>query len=143
MNAPYNNEERRFALRMALRLPIVVSGRAEDGSAWSEPTETDDISTSGALFHLNQKVSRGDRLYLRAHRPDGAPIEVTAVVIRIAPAIYGTARVGVQIAESTENWLRLFVWLFIGFAIYFTYGRKHSALRHMNQAAPSKVTVKR
>ena len=37
------------------------------------------------------------------------PIEVTAVVIRIAPAIYGTARVGVQIAESAENWLRLFV----------------------------------
>jgi hypothetical protein len=109
MNPPYNNEERRFALRMALRLPIVVSGRAEDGSAWSEPTETDDISTSGALFHLNQKVSRGERLYLRAHRPDGAPIEVTAVVIRIAPAIYGTARVGVQIADSTEYWLRLFV----------------------------------
>jgi len=42
-----------------------------------------------------------------------------------------------------ENWLRLFVWLFIGFAIYFTYGRKHSALRHMNQVAGSKVTVKR
>jgi len=31
------------------------------------------------------------------------------VVIRVAPAIYGTARVGVQIAEPTENWLRLFV----------------------------------
>jgi hypothetical protein len=31
------------------------------------------------------------------------------VVIRTAPAIYGTARVGVQIAEPTENWLRLFV----------------------------------
>jgi len=72
---------------MALRLAIVVSGRAEDGSAWSEPTETDDISTSGALFHLNQKVTRGERLYLRAHRPDGAPIEVTAVVIRVAPAV--------------------------------------------------------
>jgi hypothetical protein len=109
MNAPYQNEERRFALRMALRLPVVVSGRAEDGSAWSEPTETDDISTMGALFHLNQKVSRGERLYLRAHRPDGAPIEVTAMVVRVAPAIYGTARVGVQIAESAENWLRLFV----------------------------------
>ncbi len=109
MNAPDNNEERRFALRMAMRLPVVVSGRAEDGSAWSEPTETDDISTMGALFHLNQKVSRGERLYLRAHRPDGAPIEVTAIVVRVAPAIYGTARVGVQIAEPTENWLRLFV----------------------------------
>lgn len=55
MNAPDNNEERRFALRMAMRLPVVVSGRAEDGSAWSEPTETDDISTMGALFHLNQR----------------------------------------------------------------------------------------
>ena len=103
------NEERRFALRMALRLPIVVSGRAEDGSAWSEPTETDDISTLGALFHLNQKVSRGDQLYLRAHRPDGSPIEATARVVRIAPAIYGTARVGVQITEPADNWLRLFV----------------------------------
>ena len=109
MSTPYNNEEKRFALRMSLRLPIVVSGRAEDGSAWSEPTETDDISTSGALFHLNQRVSRGERLYLRAHRPDGAPLEATAIVIRVAPAVYGTARVGVQIADPTENWLRLFV----------------------------------
>jgi hypothetical protein len=94
---------------MALRLPVVVSGRSEDGAAWSEPTETDDISTQGALFHLNQKVTRGDQLYLRAHRPDGAPIEVTVRVIRIAPAIYGTARVGVQIMEPADNWLRLFV----------------------------------
>jgi PilZ domain len=109
MSTPYNNEEKRFALRMALRLSIVVSGRAEDGAAWSEPSETDDISTSGALFHLNQRVSRGERLYLRAHRPDGAPIEATAIVIRTAPAVYGTARVGVQIAEPMENWLRLFV----------------------------------
>src|ERR1700737_4482194 len=103
MNAPDNNEEGRFALRIAMRLPVVVSGRAEDGSAWSEPTETDDISTMGALFHLNQKVSRGERLYLRAHRPDGAPIEVTAIVVRVAPAIYGPARTGVEIAEPREN----------------------------------------
>jgi hypothetical protein len=102
-------EERRFALRMALRLPIVISGRSEDGAAWSEPTETDDISTLGTLFHLNQKVNRGDQLYLRAHKPDGSPIEVTARVVRTAPAIYGTARVGVQIMEPADNWLRLFV----------------------------------
>ena len=82
MSTPYQNEERRFALRMALRLPIVVSGRAEDGAAWSEPTETDDISTSGTLFHLNQKVNIGEKLYIRAHRPDGEPTEVTATVVR-------------------------------------------------------------
>ena len=109
MSTPYQNEERRFALRMALRLPIVVSGRADDGAAWSEPTETDDISTSGALFHLNQKVSVGEKLYIRAHRPDGSPTEATATVVRVSPAIYGTARVGVQIADSAENWTRLFV----------------------------------
>ena len=109
MTTPPTNEERRFALRMSLRLPIVVSGRAEDGAAWSEPTETDDISTTGALFHLNQKVTRGEQLYLRAHRPDGSPIEATARVVRTASAIYGTARVGISIVEPTENWLRLFV----------------------------------
>src|SRR6186713_2825612 len=92
-------EEKRFALRMALRLPIVVSGRAEDGATWSEPTETDDISTLGALFQLNQKISEGETLYIRSHRPDGVPVEVKAKV----------ARIGVSIIESKDNWLRLFV----------------------------------
>src|SRR5213596_1133535 len=102
-------EEKRFALRMALRLPIVVSGRADDGAAWSEPTETDDISTTGALFHLNQNVSEGEILYIRSHRPDGVPVEVKAKVARVSPAVYGAARIGVAIMEPTENWLRLFV----------------------------------
>lgn len=102
-------EEKRFALRMALRLPIVVSGRSDDGATWSEPTETDDISTTGALFHLNQKIALGEVLYLRSHRPDGVPVEVKAEVMRVAPAVYGTIRVGVNITDSKENWLRLFV----------------------------------
>lgn len=102
-------EEKRFALRMALRLPIVVSGRADDGAAWSEPTETDDISTLGALFQLNQKVAQGDSLYIRSHRPDGVPVEVKAQVVRISPATYGTSRVGVSVQEPKESWLRLFV----------------------------------
>ena len=33
-----------------------------------------------------------------------------------------------------ENWLRLVVWLLIGFGIYFTYGKNHSALRKANLA---------
>ena len=102
-------DEKRFALRMALRLPIVVSGRTGDGAAWSEPTETDDISTTGALFHLNQKVSTDEILYLRSHRPDGVPVEVKAQVVRIAASSHGTNRVGVTITETKENWLRLFV----------------------------------
>lgn len=102
-------EEKRFALRMALRLPIVVSGRSDDGAAWSEPTETDDISTLGALFQLNQKIAHGDALYIRSHRPDGVPVEVKAQVMRISAANHGTSRVGVSIVEQKESWLRLFV----------------------------------
>ena len=94
---------------MSLHLPIVVSGRADDGAAWSEPTETDDISTTGALFHLNQKVAVGENLYLRSHRPDGVPVEVKAQVVRTTPAAHGTTRVGVSIVEPKDNWLRLFV----------------------------------
>lgn len=109
MSSSRTDEERRFALRMALRIPIVVSGRTADGSTWSEPTETDDISTHGALFHLNQKVAIGEQLYMRAHRPDGSPIEVTVAVVRVSPAVYGTGRIGVSISHPTENWLRLFV----------------------------------
>ena len=94
---------------MALRLPIVVSGRADDGAAWSEPTETDDISTTGTLFHLNQTVAAGENLYLRSHRPDGVPVEVKAQVVRVAPAAYGTTRVGVTVVEAKDHWLRFFV----------------------------------
>ena len=102
-------EEKRFALRMALRLPIVVSGRSDDGATWSEPTETDDISTLGALFQLNQPISQGDSLYIRSHRPNGVPVEVKAQVVRVIPASYGTSRIGVAIEEQKESWLRLFV----------------------------------
>jgi PilZ domain len=109
MSKTYQNEDRRVALRMALRLPLVVSGRTRDGSAWSEPTETDDISTIGASFHLNQKVKIGDALYIRAHQPDGSSIEATATIVRQSPAIYGTARLGVQIIDQSDVWTRLFV----------------------------------
>src|SRR6266566_36970 len=34
-----------------------------------------------------------------------------------------------MLSLPSENWYRLIIWLIIGFAIYFTYGRKHSALR--------------
>lgn len=109
VNSQPRFEERRFALRMALRLPIVVSGRSSDGYAWSEPTETDDISTIGALFHLNQKVEVDEILYIRSHKPDGIPVEARARVVRTSPSSYGTIRVGVSILEPREDWLRLFV----------------------------------
>ena len=54
-------------------------------------------------------MDRPGDLYVRAHRPERSPVEVTARVVRTPSAIYGTARVGVNILEPTENWIRLFV----------------------------------
>jgi len=36
-----------------------------------------------------------------------------------------------MLSLPVENWLRLIVWLLIGFAVYFSYGRKHSVLAHL------------
>jgi APA family basic amino acid/polyamine antiporter len=38
-----------------------------------------------------------------------------------------------MLSLPSENWYRLIIWLAIGFAIYFTYGKKHSALRQRNR----------
>jgi basic amino acid/polyamine antiporter, APA family len=32
-----------------------------------------------------------------------------------------------------ENWLRLIIWLLLGFGVYFVYGRRHSVLGQMMQ----------
>lgn len=55
-------EEKRFESRAALRVSVIVSGHNKDGAAWCEPAQTCDVSTSGALIHLNQRVEKGEQL---------------------------------------------------------------------------------
>jgi APA family basic amino acid/polyamine antiporter len=38
-----------------------------------------------------------------------------------------------------ENWLRLFVWLFLGFLIYFAYSRHHSVLAKQRKATAAQL----
>ena len=69
---------------------------------------------------------------LRVRRPDlprafkvpAVPIVTPLGVIICAAMIYGL---------GWTNWLRLGVWLIIGLAIYFGYGRRHSKVQAMNR----------
>jgi len=42
---------------------------------------------------------------------------------------------GLMLTLPGDTWIRLIVWLVIGFAIYFGYGRKHSVLQREREAA--------
>jgi len=60
------------------------------------------------------------------HRPFKAPFFPFVPILGIAICLL------LMLSLPSENWLRLIVWLLIGFAIYFSYGKKHSALRQKN-----------
>lgn len=100
--------ERRLALRMPIHLPVVVWGRDNGGTLWSEPTETQNISTLGAVVGLSKPVHLNEEVRLRLNKPDGKAVEVAATIVRITPAV-GTPNVGVQIIDAGEKWLRFFV----------------------------------
>ena len=47
----------------------------------------------------------------------------------LVPILGILACFGLMATLPADTWLRLFVWLVIGFVIYFGYGRKHSVLQ--------------
>jgi APA family basic amino acid/polyamine antiporter len=61
-----------------------------------------------------------------AERPFRAPFVPLIPVLGILTCLL------LMFSLPAENWLRLVVWLLIGFVIYFAYGRKHSVMaRHL------------
>jgi len=64
-----------------------------------------------------------------AKRPFRVPGSPVVPVLGIAMCLL------LMFSLPSENWLRLAVWLLIGFAIYFGYGYRNSALKARNAAA--------
>jgi APA family basic amino acid/polyamine antiporter len=62
----------------------------------------------------------------KAERPFRAPFGIAVPILGVMFCLL------LMFSLPAQNWLRLFVWLLIGFVIYFAYGRFHSvlALRH-------------
>jgi basic amino acid/polyamine antiporter, APA family len=50
-------------------------------------------------------------------------------LVPLVPILGVLACLGLMATLPADTWLRLFVWLLIGFVIYFSYGRKHSVLQ--------------
>ena len=54
--------------------------------------------------------------------------------VPVVPILGIITCVVMMVSLPFDTWLRLFVWLFIGFIIYFFYGKKRSKLRNENQS---------
>ena len=62
------------------------------------------------------------RTHPRAERPFRAPLVPFVPVAGVATCLL------LMFSLPAENWLRLGVWLLVGFCIYFGYGRRHSVM---------------
>jgi APA family basic amino acid/polyamine antiporter len=68
------------------------------------------------------------RTHPNADRPFRVPLVPVVPILGIAICLL------LMFSLPAENWLRLLVWLLIGFAIYFGYGRRHSVMaRHLER----------
>jgi len=65
---------------------------------------------------------------LRYTRPDlERPFRTP--LVPLVPILGILSCLGLMLTLPLDTWIRLAVWLVIGFAVYFGYSRKHSALR--------------
>jgi basic amino acid/polyamine antiporter, APA family len=62
------------------------------------------------------------RTHPEAERPFRAPLVPLVPILGIASCLL------LMFSLPAENWLRLVIWLLLGFIIYFAYGRKHSVM---------------
>jgi APA family basic amino acid/polyamine antiporter len=64
-----------------------------------------------------------------AERPFRAPLGNAVPILGVVMCLL------LMFSLPAQNWLRLFVWLLVGFVIYFWYGRRHSVLERGRAAA--------
>jgi APA family basic amino acid/polyamine antiporter len=67
----------------------------------------------------------------QAPRPFRAPLYPIVPILGILTCLL------LMFSLPAENWYRLIIWMAIGFVVYFSYGYKHSLLRHQLEAAPA------
>jgi APA family basic amino acid/polyamine antiporter len=77
---------------------------------------------------------------LRKKRPDlDRPFRTP--LVPLVPILGMLSCFGLMATLPADTWLRLLVWLLIGFIIYFTYGRKHSVLQRERESQTMRRTA--
>jgi basic amino acid/polyamine antiporter, APA family len=72
-------------------------------------------------------------IVLRKKRPDlDRPFRTP--LVPLVPILGIIACFGLMATLPGDTWLRLLIWLLIGFVIYFAYSRKHSVLQRELEA---------
>ncbi|MEU3026811.1 amino acid permease [Streptomyces incarnatus] len=71
-------------------------------------------------------------IILRRTRPD-LPRAFRTPWVPVVPIVSVCATLWLMLNLPAETWLRFAIWMVIGFAVYFLYGRSHSRLAHPEQ----------
>ena len=97
--------------------------------------ELTNIGTLLAFVIVCSAVLIMRRTHPNAERPFRAPFVPLVPILGIAFCLL------LMFSLPAENWLRLFIWLLIGFVIYFSYGRRHSVMARIRAQENSAAVV--
>ena len=89
------------------------------------------MTSIGTLFAF--VLVCGGIIVMRRTQPN-LPRPFKTPFVPVVPIIGILLNLGLMMGLGIDNWLRLVVWLAIGLAIYFMYGRKHSTLQNPGSA---------
>ena len=93
-----------------------------------------ELTNIGTLFAF--VIVCASVLIMRAKHPEAKrPFRVPFVPL--TPILGILFCVLLMFSLPAENWLRLAIWLAVGFVIYFSYGRKHSILAKTRKESPN------
>lgn len=81
-----------------------------------------------ALVIVGLLITLFSTVYFLRQPTRSVPTTFACPLVPFVPILGMAANIFLMVQLSPEAWIRLFIWLFIGFVIYFFYGRSHSKL---------------
>ncbi|GAA2729563.1 amino acid permease [Streptomyces nogalater] len=121
----------RTPYRSTILLGVVIAVVA----GFTSLSELAELVNIGTLFAF--AVVALSVIILRRTRPD-LPRAFRTPLVPLVPVLSVLASLWLMLNLPAETWLRFAVWMLIGFAVYFVYGRSHSRLAPREHAVPGK-----